>query len=861
MRFQNILIVALAVALANANVIQDAVEGVADFISDVDDVSGALNIPSYLKIPTAIKKYSLYANQDEEDFDNIPAAERYNIVAGATDDDEVVGDDVDDVAYADEVDDDIVNDEVDDDIPESIKATFLKKYASKLDDEDLEEFDNIPAVESSNIILSAADENGDYEEGEYDEEDVIDDKEYAEIDNDNAPVAVPGAYLKKGQKYADADEDDVAYADADEDDVLADDEAIVYPDEEVDEVDDEFDNIPAVQSSNIILSAADENGDYEEGEYDEDDVIDDKGYAEIDNDNAPVAVPGAYLKKGQKYADADEDDVAAADEDIVYPDEEVDEVDDEFDNIPAAERYNIILSAADENGDYEEGEYDEEDVIDDKEYAEIDNDNAPVAVPGAYLKKGQKYADADEDDVAYADADEDDVAAADEDIVYPDEEVDEVDDEFDNIPAAERYNIILSAADENGDYEEGEYDEEDVIDDKEYAEIDNDNAPVALKVPAEYIQKYADKYEDVEEIDEDVANAEEVVYADADENNVAVDDDGIEKDLPASIKAAFLKQYNADREEELAEDDEEDMAGNEEVDEEDIDDMEIAEIDTDDAPVVLNVPANYIKKVNGNGDADATEEGSMSSPIKIATDIINENGIKVGEENDGEYVTIKVPKSYLKNLGLDSVDTKADANVDTDANVDIEADTDADADVDTDTNAAEAEIEDPVKYVKQFTSKEAEMEYSDKVKDIVDEVEKAPIAQKIAAALKAPSAFIKEKLEDEAKAEEVDDIVTDAPVKIAAALKAPSAFIAEAERIEDYDEIPEKSEGNGKMAAGAVGAVGIAAAAAGVFFWVKKSKKRDIKDIEEVVRMEQMNNIRDYEEALKMEQTNIKIEN
>jgi len=761
MRFQNILIVALAVALANANVIQDAVEGVADFISDVDDVSGALNIPSYLKIPTAIKKYSLYANQDEEDFDNIPAAERYNIVAGATDDDEVVGDDVDDVAYADEVDDDIVNDEVDDDIPESIKATFLKKYASKLDDEDLEEFDNIPAVESSNIILSAADENGDYEEGEYDEEDVIDDKEYAEIDNDNAPVAVPGAYLKKGQKYADADEDDVAYADADEDDVLADDEAIVYPDEEVDEVDDEFDNIPAVQSSNIILSAADENGDYEEGEYDEDDVIDDKGYAEIDNDNAPVAVPGAYLKKGQKYADADEDDVAAADEDIVYPDEEVDEVDDEFDNIPAAERYNIILSAADENGDYEEGEYDEEDVIDDKEYAEIDNDNAPVA----------------------------------------------------------------------------------------------------LKVPAEYIQKYADKYEDVEEIDEDVANAEEVVYADADENNVAVDDDGIEKDLPASIKAAFLKQYNADREEELAEDDEEDMAGNEEVDEEDIDDMEIAEIDTDDAPVVLNVPANYIKKVNGNGDADATEEGSMSSPIKIATDIINENGIKVGEENDGEYVTIKVPKSYLKNLGLDSVDTKADANVDTDANVDIEADTDADADVDTDTNAAEAEIEDPVKYVKQFTSKEAEMEYSDKVKDIVDEVEKAPIAQKIAAALKAPSAFIKEKLEDEAKAEEVDDIVTDAPVKIAAALKAPSAFIAEAERIEDYDEIPEKSEGNGKMAAGAVGAVGIAAAAAGVFFWVKKSKKRDIKDIEEVVRMEQMNNIRDYEEALKMEQTNIKIEN
>jgi len=671
MRFQNILIVALAVALANANVIQDAVEGVADFISDVDDVSGALNIPSYLKIPTAIKKYSLYANQDEEDFDNIPAAERYNIVAGATDDDEVVGDDVDDVAYADEVDDDIVNDEVDDDIPESIKATFLKKYASKLDDEDLEEFDNIPAVESSNIILSAADENGDYEEGEYDEEDVIDDKEYAEIDNDNAPVAVPGAYLKKGQKYADADEDDVAYADADEDDV----------------------------------------------------------------------------------------------------------------------------------------------------------------------------------------------AAADEDIVYPDEEVDEVDDEFDNIPAAERYNIILSAADENGDYEEGEYDEEDVIDDKEYAEIDNDNAPVALKVPAEYIQKYADKYEDVEEIDEDVANAEEVVYADADENNVAVDDDGIEKDLPASIKAAFLKQYNADREEELAEDDEEDMAGNEEVDEEDIDDMEIAEIDTDDAPVVLNVPANYIKKVNGNGDADATEEGSMSSPIKIATDIINENGIKVGEENDGEYVTIKVPKSYLKNLGLDSVDTKADANVDTDANVDIEADTDADADVDTDTNAAEAEIEDPVKYVKQFTSKEAEMEYSDKVKDIVDEVEKAPIAQKIAAALKAPSAFIKEKLEDEAKAEEVDDIVTDAPVKIAAALKAPSAFIAEAERIEDYDEIPEKSEGNGKMAAGAVGAVGIAAAAAGVFFWVKKSKKRDIKDIEEVVRMEQMNNIRDYEEALKMEQTNIKIEN
>jgi len=73
-------------------------------------------------------------------------------------------------------------------------------------------------------------------------------------------------------------------------------------------------------------------------------------------------------------------------------------------------------------------------------------------------------------------------------------------------------------------------------------------------------------------------------------------------------------------------------------------------------------------------------------------------------------------------------------------------------------------------------------------------------------------------------------------------------------KTEDNTEIKTENKSSSGKVTGAIGAVGAAAAATGIFFWVKKSKKRDVQDYEEIFRMDHKDNlIRDYEEY-KMEQ-------
>jgi len=521
----------------------------------------------------------------------------------------------------------------------------------------------------------------------------------------------------------------------------------------------------------------------------------------------------------------------------------------------------------------------EEEVVDDAAAEEVDDD----VVPMSYIKKNPKYtyADADEDYIADEDydANEEDVAngeeyIADDDANEVDGEYDEAPDDFAPIRTLEKF--VAKYGDNIVDDEVGD----EVVDDVAAGEVDEDIVDDEVDedafVPISSLEKFVGKYADdiaADEVGDEVVD--DIAAGEVDEDIV---DDEVDEDafVPISSLEKFVGKY-ADADADYIADDvaagevDEDI-----VDDEVVDDVAAGEVDEDivddevdeDAFVPINSLEKFVGKyadeiAAGEEEEAAAEEfndASVESEVpkdyaKKLMDRINKienysNDDEAAAEDSGEkdpiskaldYLINSEPETYEKVLKFIEVAKKEVKKY-------LDDDKKDDDDKEVETDGAEEDVD------------AAEEDADEKVaQSIIDDVKNAPLAEKILAAIRAPETYIKYKEEKLAKEEaDIDEAeINDEDFDVISQIeKAPVALkTAGLDNPSDYVSVEEESGTNTKLVAG-VGAAGAVAAVAGVFFMIKRNKKRNIKELEEVIRMEQMNNIRDYEEALKMEQGN-----
>ena len=331
-------------------------------------------------------------------------------------------------------------------------------------------------------------------------------------------------------------------------------------------------------------------------------------------------------------------------------------------------------------------------------------------------------------------------------------------------------------------------------------------------------ESFADEVHDVElnDVYIDEANFaeadEDVAYAD--EADVAGNYEVIE-DEEANEAEEYEEANEAD--EDVAYADEADVAGNYEV----IDDEEANEIGDEVGDIV--------------GEA---EEGDNVDSVNV------ENGVDIDSE-----VTLKVPASFIKKLTNGDIDDVAE-DVEVNNNEIIDDNTDGNIDGE---DVAEAEIKDEIK-----DNLESLNIPTDVINEFFSEIGNNPEAKKdpIRFAKDYIKKFINivddtietdgaEENEEAAEAEETKEAITD---NINSAEKSENKPENKPENKSE-----DKSENkSGIKTVGIVGAVGVAAAA-GAFFWVSKSKKRQIIEPNGTI-MGNMESIVDYENALRISQ-------
>jgi len=356
------------------------------------------------------------------------------------------------------------------------------------------------------------------------------------------------------------------------------------------------------------------------------------------------------------------------------------------------------------------------------------------------------------------------------------------------------------------------------------------NIPEAKEDPVRFVKEYIKKYIDTSEDVEEAVNAEEAEEIENAEEAEEIEDDEFITVPDLVYNKKYSSKYDDDDD---TYDDTNDDTNDEDISAENGDIVSIleslnvpADAVNDFLSEISNIPEakedpvrfvkEYIKKYIDTPEDD--EEAANAEDVENNEEI--ENAEEAEEIEDDEFIT--VPDSvYNKKYSskFDDDDTNDDTN-----NEDISA-----------------ENGDIVSILESLNVP------ADAVSDFLSEINNIPEAKE------DPVRFVKEYIKKYIDTPEDDE-------------NAGEAEIKDTDNNNEIEEVAtltnnssEKSENKSGLggATGAVGAAGAAVAAAGVFFWVKKSKKRDIKDSEEVVRMEQMNNIRDYEEALNMEQSSL----